>query len=492
MNYYLTYDLGTTALKTALVADNGTVICISTREYSPQMPLPGHVEMDPQEYWRAVVEGTHQVLNTSHVNSGDITAIGFSSQAQTFVPIDQFGQPLSNALVWLDNRSGEIAADWEARWLTSKQFQQTSGYAWIPPELTLFKIAWLMKHNPKIHQTWKFLCLPDWITYRLTGETVTDSVTARMGGMYNFQTNRWEIPFLDAAGIQVDQLPSVLPPGSVVGVLKSDTASQLGLKEGTRVCTGANDQLVGAIGAGNIRPGIATETTGTALAVVGTTQNLVSDPRVTVGRHAVPDIFYAMAFTNTSAILLTWFRDLCGECQVDYETFLRGIASIPPGCNGVTVLPHFMGGNPPIGNPSARGAFIGLTLSHTRAHLARAIMEACACMLKECLEPIIEHQGKITHLRSFGGAAKNDHWLQIKADMLAVPVERPVWPDTASVGAAILAATAVRQFSTLEEAVESWYQPSRIFLPDPSNYAVYQGIYERYKTYNDLIYGKKQ
>ncbi len=482
MAYYLTYDLGTTALKTALISADGRLAAAATREYTPRSPAPGQAEMEPEVYWQAVVETTRQVFAQA---GGEVLAVGFSSQGQTFIPLDRHGRPLYPAILWLDLRAREVAAEWQARWLSPARFQRMCGYAYLPAELTVFKIAWLREHHPPAHRAWKFLFLPDYILYLLTGETVTDPVLARMGGLFSLERNDWDPDLLAAAGVQREQLPAVLPPGSIAGRLTAQAAEALGLTPGIPVCTGCNDQLAGGIGAGNVRAGIISETTGTALAVIATTPALPDDPRLVVGTHAVPGLYYAMSFSNTSAVLLTWLREVCGRAGEDFADFLSGVGRIPPGSDGLTVLPHFAG-TP--ADPAARGAFVGLTLSHTRDHLARAIMEACACLLREHVEPF-EALFTVDGVRSMGGAARSDLWLQLKADLLGLPVERPACPQPANLGAAMLAAVGTGRFAHLAEAAAAWYRPAAVFTPDPTRWEIYQGVYARYRSYSQRLYG---
>jgi xylulokinase len=308
-----------------------------------------------------------------------------------------------------------------------------------------------------------------------------------MSGLFNLPLGTWDPVLLEAAEITAQQLPRVLAPGSIAGHLSPGAAEALGLPPGIPVCTGANDQLVGGLGAGNVQAGVVSETTGTALAVVASTQALLDHPRLVVGTHAVPGLFYAMADANTSAVLLTWLRDLCGRSDEDYADFLAGVADIPPGCEGLSVLPYFSGGAP--GSPQARGAFLGLGLNHTRDHLARAIMEACTCLLRELLEPFAGQAGAVSSVRSLGASAQNDLWLQMKADLLNLPVERPACRQSANLGAAMLAACAVGQFGSLAEASAAWYRPSRVFSPNPALVSVYQAVYERYQAHSRLVYG---
>lgn len=489
MSLYLTFDIGTTALKTALISDAGVALAVHTAEYTPSTPRPDWIEMPPHAYWNAAVTGAQTVLAKSRADGSSVAAIGFSSQGQTFVPLDRSGRPLYDAIVWVDNRAQEIANAWEADWLSKDEYRHISGYPWVPASLTLFKVAWLARFAPDAHKAWRFLCLPDYLIYRMTGETVTDRVIALMNGFYDLRTGDWNPKLLDAAGITSDQLPTILEPGSIGGRLTAQAAEALGVPAGTPVCVGANDQLVGAIGAGNVHPGIVTETTGTALALVATTSTLIDDTTVCVGKHAVAGLSYVLSFTNTSAIVLKWFRDMCGPGE-EYDDFLTGIASIPPGCDGLTILPHFAGGTgTPTYNSEARGAVVGLTLGHTRTHISRAIMESCACMLQECLEPVMEHGLSLDRVRSLGGAARSDAWLQMKADLLGIPVERPACSDAASVGAAALAATGVGQYSSIQEASDAWYRSLRTFEPNPEHHSVYQEVYSRYQELYRKLYG---
>lgn len=488
MPVYLTFDIGTTALKTALIDSAGRLLAVHVEEYAFHTPQADWAEMEPEAYWRAAVTGARAVLGRVQSVRSEQIIIGFSSQGQTFVPIDRKGKHLYNAIVWTDARAQSIADEWEAGQFSRDDFRRITGYPWLPAGLTVFKIAWLAREVPDAHRAWKFLCLPDYLIYRLTGETVTDHVTAQFSGIFDLQSRAWESQFLEAIGITSDQLPSVVPSGTIVGAVLPEPAAELGIPPYSKVCTGTNDQIAGALGAGNAKPGIVTETTGTALAVVATTPKLLEDRRMVVGRHAAKDRFFAMPFTITSAIVLKWFRDLCDE-NSSYDSFLEGVENIAPGCDGLTVLPHFAGTASPTFNPNARGVFAGLALGHTRAHIARAIMESCCCSLQECLEPVIEHGLNIRSVRSLGGAARSDLWLQMKADMLGIDVERPECSDAASLGAAVLAATGTGAFGSVEEASEAWYRPARVFEPNPRLYACYRDIYERYLDLYRRLYG---
>ncbi|MGD9497277.1 MAG: FGGY-family carbohydrate kinase [Armatimonadota bacterium] len=487
---YLSFDIGTTALKTALVGADGRVLALAEVEYSPSTPAPGWMEMDPEAYCNAAVRGAREVLaqaaqagEVSADRGGLVRAIGFSSQGETFIPLDARGEPLGPAIVWLDSRAHELTRRWEREWLSAERYRAICGYPWVLEGLTLFKIAWLRERAPELHRAAKFVFLPDWLIYRLTGEIATDFNIAQMSGMLDLRAGAWSEELLTAAGISTRQLPPVGAPGDAVGQVTAQAAQALGIPPGATVCLGCNDQLAGAIGAGNVRPGVVSETTGTALAVVASTPELLDDARFYVGRHAVPGLAYAMPYVNVSAAVLTWLRDLCADA--DYDALTAAAAQVPPGSDGLTVLPHFAG---TADWPQARGAMVGLTLGHGRGHIARAIMESCVCLLRELLEPIADRGIAITSIRSLGRSARSDLWLQMKANALRVPVERPACPEAASLGAAMLAATGTGRFAGIAEAADAWYRPAAAFAPDPAMVAAWEQIYGRYRELSVRLY----
>ena len=486
---YLTFDIGTTSLKTALINGPGELLAVHVEEYALETPRPDWAELDPETYWFAAKAGIEAVFEQCGKSRQDLSALGFSSQGQSFIPLDEAGNPLYNAIVWVDGRAQKIAEEWEREWLSLQEYQALSGYPSVAAGLTVFKLAWLARYEPTAHQAARFLFLPDYLIWRLTGAMATDYNLAQMSGLYDIRTGDWHPQLMEAAGITPEQLPQVLSPGTVAGELLPAVAQEWGLPAGVPVCVGCNDQLAGAVGAGNVQPGVVTETTGTALALIVSTPELLVDRTFYSGVHAVPGLFYAMPHAGTSAIVLKWLRDLAAP-GASYEEFLEGVDSVPVGCEGLTVLPHYIGSGAPEYNPRARGVFAGLTLRHERQHLVRAIMEACACLLQECLEPVQAHQLQVDAVRSLGGAARSDLWLQMKADLLGIAVERPVCSDAANLGGAMLAAVGTGQFRSLQEAAAAWYRPARTFKPDATRHTEYRQVYAKYRDLYERLYAR--
>ena len=251
------------------------------------------------------------------------------------------------------------------------------------------------------------------------------------------------------------------------------------------------DQLLGAVGAGNIAPGVVTEMTGGALAIIATVGSPRFDPlrRVPCHYHGRPDLYTLMAWNPTAGMALKWFRDEFFGAEAaaavkagrdPYDDMMARAARAPAGCNGLVMLPHLEGAACPEFNPAATGVFFGATLRHGRPHFIRALLEAVACMLRRDLALVEELGAPVQEIRSIGGGARSPLWLQIKADVLQRPITTLACEEVACLGAAMLAATAARHFAELEEAVAAMVRARHTFDPDPANAAVYEEGYRRY------------
>jgi xylulokinase len=287
-------------------------------------------------------------------------------------------------------------------------------------------------------------------------------------------------------------------PGEVIGPLSSEGAEALGLTTGALAVTWAMDQMMGALGAGNASPGIATETTGGALAIVATLDGFFLDPqrRMPTMFHARPGTYALMPWAQTAGMALKWFRDqfYALESQVAYASYFdpyllmtSQAAAVPPGSDGLVVLPHLEGAACPEFNPSARAVFYGATLRHTKAHFTRGILESVAYMLKKNLDTVEELGIPVDRIRSIGGGARSLLWLQIKADVLQKPVEAPEVEEAALLGAALLGATAAGEFSGVEDGIARMVRLRESLEPNPANAEIYAEAYGRYVELYDRL-----
>lgn len=493
--HLLSIDLGTTAVKVGLLSLSGKLVGLSEQEYILLTPGKELVELPVETYWSSILNGVQEVRRTSGVDLQSVLALSISSQGETLICVDNQGTPLRNAIVWLDARAEE-EADELAQEFTQRALLEKTGYSQMAAVWPAPKILWLKRHEPETFaKTAKFLIVKDYIVWRLSGEYLTDPSVSASTIYFDIQKKEWWPEMLTAIGVNATQLPDVASSNDVAGTILPDAAAAMGLSNETKVVVGAMDQMAAALGAGNIGPGAVTESTGTALAVIATVNKPVFDLELQVPccPHAVPDLFVLMPYSETSGILLKWFRETfpCSKSgNEEYSQLLSFAAKVDPGSDGLTALPHFTGTGFPDFNPHARGAFAGITLQHTRAHFVRSIVESVAFLLKDNIDLLVGLSVPVKAVRSLGGAARSDIWLQIKADVLNLPVEAPDCKDAASVGAAVLAGLGANIYSDFNDAVNRVVTSHRTFMPNTENSSIYGEAYEAYRSLYQRLYGR--
>lgn len=496
--FLLGIDAGTTSLKAVLFDVNGKNISSAVHEYKLLTPDADLVELDAQTYWIACKESIRRIVQTGDVNPAEIKALAVSSQGESFVPVDGKGKPLRRAIVWLDNRSQKESG------LIRKQFgadrvYHITGSPDVVPTWAATKIMWLRDNEPDIfRKVNKYLFVEDYLIYKLTGQFVAEGALYSSSLLFDINAGKWWGEMLDFIGIAPSQLPALMKSGKVVGELNPEAAEETGLCGKTVVVTGGMDQACGSIGSGNIEPGIVTEITGASLNICVTTTKPVFDPkmRIPCQYHAIPGKYICLPWCATAGMVLKWFRDEFCEtekrqalkkCSDAYELLAAQAETVKPGSEGLIMLPHLAGAMSPELDPKAKGVFYGISLSTTKAHFIRAIMESVAFMLKNNLTIIEELGIEVEEIRSLGGAAKSDLWNQIKADVTQKSLVTLNNPEAACLGAAILAGTATGIFVSIKEACKKMISVEKRFEPDLTNRKIYERTYGIYlKLYENL------
>lgn len=491
MTLLLAIDAGTTAMKAALFDQDGHMLAVDRREYTLLTPAPNRVELDPEVYWAACRAAVGNAITYSGVKPAEVQAVCISSQGETIIPLDANGRPTYNAIVWLDNRADEEAALIAERFSIA-EIQQVCGQTEISPIWPACKILWLKRHEPAaFERTARFLLVEDFLLHRLTGQYVSNMSVHSSTLFVDIRRRSWWQPMFDFIGIYPEQFGCLVEPGTKVGQLTQDAADEFGLPGGITAVTGGLDQTIGALGAGNIRPGMVSETTGSAMAMIVVTEEPVLDPgrRVPCFYHSIPGIYTLMPWCQTAGMTLRWFRDQFYSLESSqarlagrdtYDVMTESVSRVAPGCDGLIVLPHLEGASCPELNPYAKGVFFGVTLRHTRAHFVRGIMEAVAFMLKRNLELVQALGVSVLRVRSLGGGARNPDWLQIKADVLEMPVETVENQEAALLGAAIMAGVGIGLVPDIETGVKKMVRLGRRIEPLSRNAAVYRKAYARY------------
>jgi sugar (pentulose or hexulose) kinase len=497
---FLGIDAGTTSLKAGLFDERGNARALVNEEYSLVTPVADQAEIDPEEYWRACVNAVRRALSKANAPRDEIVGIGVSSQGETTIAVDANGRALRRALVWLDNRASDQARQIAERF-DLKSVYEITGDPEIVPTWTACKILWLKQNEPEVFQSaHKFILVEDFLLHRLTGRFATDGAVACTSMLWDIRRGTWWNEMLDFIGITPAKLSEPVLPGEIVGTLTRDAAEALGLSPRVRVVGCGMDQAAGAVGAGNLHPGVISETTGAALAIQATipAPNLDPTGRLPVYVHAVRDAFLFVPVCNTGGMALRWFRDQFAQEEMraareqnrDAYDLLGELAqTIEPGCEGLTMLPHLAGAFSPEYNLEARGVFYGFTLRHTKAHFVRAIMESIAFMLKRNLDVMQSLGVNVREVRSTGGGAKSPLWLQIKADVLGVPVMTLEQEDTAVLGDAILASVACGAHKNLDAACVAMVRLRGRIEPTIATRARYDEAFARYLAVYERLFG---
>jgi len=452
MSHLLGIDLGTSSVKAVLIDEHGRVAAVAQKEYGIDTPQPTWAEQDPDMWWQSTCAVVSQAVRDGGIGVDDVKAIGFSGQMHGAVFLDRGGSPLRPAIIWADQRSAEqcrriydvVGRDRLAE-LTCNP---------VAPGFMAASMLWLKENEPDTFKRVHQVLLPkDYIRYRMTGQFASEPSDAASTLLFDTKNRTWSQELLDLLDLPRDILPAVIHSWSVAGDLPQEAAAELGLSAGTPVTAGGGDQPIAAIANGVVEPGLLLATIGTG----GQLFTPLAEPaydaelRTHTFCHAVPETWFIMGAMLSAGLSLKWFRDNVAD-GVPYEQISEEAANVPPGSDGLIFLPYLVGERTPHMDPKATGCFVGLTLRHTRAHMARAIMEGVAFAMRDSLE-IFRELGVTYHKAiASGGGAKSPVWRQIQADVFGVDLITVSVAEQAGVGAALLAGVGVGVFQDVAEA----------------------------------------
>jgi xylulokinase len=491
MGLLLGVDAGTTSLKVGLFDDTGAERAVAVEEYSLQTPEPSRAEMDPHLYWSSLVGAVRRALVQARARPADVEAMAVSSQGETVIPVSASGVALGPAIVWLDNRAVAEARELAAQ-LDAGAVYAATGVPTMVPTWPACKLLWWKRHDPDLFRSSAhFLLVEEFLLQRLTGRFVSEAGVQSSSLLYDIAHHAWWQPMFDILGISPSRLGDLVAPGTVVGSLTSEAADALGLTTSVRVVAGGMDQGAGAVGVGNFAPGLLSESTGGALAVQASLDRPDRDGsgRIPVYVHSAPGTYLYCPVCPTGGMALTWFRDRFGQPELArersegvsaYDMLTEMAAEVPPGADGIIMLPHLSGAFSPEYEPAARGVFFGFTLGHGREHFVRAILEGVTFTLRRNLELLQGIGASAAEVRSHGGGARSPLWNQIKADVCSLPVVTLQGTEAAVRGDAMLAGVASGSFGDLGQACSAAVRPEARYQPDLETHPAYETTYRRY------------
>ena len=483
MTAVLGIDTSTTATKAVLVGDDGGVLGIGTSEYGYDVPRPLWSEQDPELWWTATGNAVRSVLGSAGVAAEDVAAVGLTGQMHGLVLLDASDRVLRPAILWNDQRTAaECDAIREAvgpeRLVAITGNDALTGF-------TAPKLVWVRDHEPDVWARASHVLLPkDFVRLRLTGEHAMDKADGAGTILFDLAARDWSREVVDALRIPEAWLPQTFEGPAVTGRVSEAAAAATGLRAGTPVVAGGGDQSANAVGVGVVDPGTVALSLGTSGVVFAATDAPIVEPhgRVHAFCHAVPDRWHLMSVMLSAAGSYRWFRDTVAPGE-DFGALAAAAGDVPPGSDGLLFLPYLTGERSPHPDPLARGAFVGLTVTHDRRHLTRSVLEGVAFGLRDGLD-LMTAAGmpSPSTIRASGGGIASPVWRQILADVLEAEIATVATTEGAAYGAAVLAAVGAGWFERVADATEAWVSTTVVASagPDVPTYR------ERHARYREL------
>ncbi len=484
MSVLLGIDLGTSSLKAMLLDTRHGPLAVCAQSYPVEIPRPGWAEQNPETWWKALKVCLNRLREQEPAAFPAICAIGLSGQMHGLVLTDQAGNPLRNAILWLDQRS--VTQVEEISLLLPPEEMGSIFRNRVSTGFALPSLLWVREREPELLSSAAYLLCPkDFLRLRLTGQAGTDPSDASSTCLFATAEGDWAWQVLDSLHLPPHLFPAVGSSLEVAGTVTSACARETGLPAGIPVVFGCGDHSAQSIGCGAIREGAIIANIGTAGQVSAFSALPRYDLRLRTNTfcHAVPGAFTVFGATLSAGLSLRWARDQLFSLE-DFHQVDREAAPVPPGSEGLIWLPYLSGERTPHMDSRATGAFFGVRLAHGRGHFLRAILEGVAFSLRDCLDLLLELGIAGETVLASGGGASSPLWLQILADVF----ERPVCPtavrEQACLGACLLAGTGTGHFSSLEEACARFCTSGReTYRPDPARSALYR---ERQEIFRQL------
>lgn len=492
-SYLISVDGGTESARAALFTLDGKMVASRAVSYALRHPRPGWAEQDPNEWWAAHVAAVRATIAAAGVSADEIIGISGEFTSCSVVVMDEHFQPLRPAIIWMDVR----AAD-QARRIAASGFDalKYNGYGNVSAEWMPCKALWVKENEPEVWARATYVGeYNDWFMQRLTGEWAGSINNVSIRWYYDRHQGGFPRAFYEGIGLGdiLDKFPTrILDLGQIVGTLRADVAAEMGLNAGIPVGQGGADALVAMIGLGVVEPGKMAFITGSSHLHLGQSAHQFHGKGI-FGAYTdgvIPGLYVVEGGQISTGSVVRWFKDnFCGsysqkaaELGSDvYALLNEDAAKIAPGSDGLIVLDYWQGNRTPLVDPEARGMMWGFTLSHTPAHVFRAIIEGIAYGTEHILRTMRQHGYEVTELTATGGPTKSPLWMQIHADVSNVPIVFTEAGEAAALlGAAALAAVAAGAYPTVADAAHAMVRTTGRVEPNPQAHAEYQFYVEKY------------
>ena len=471
-------DIGTTGYKLTVFDENGDQLGKAYRDYPVRRAVSGH-ETDIS----AMMESVFAVIGEMAARYPDIAGIGVTSFGETFVMTDGAGEPLHNAMLYTDPRGAEECAEL-IRKLGADHIAEVTGLA--PHEMySIAKMMWIKRRQPEVFAAAKRIHLiEDFVVWHLTHKAQIDYSLATRTMAFDIRTLTWSREIFDAAGIDVSLMSEPVPTGTRAGNITPEAARKTGLSKGCVIVSVSHDQVAAAVGAGAFDGSVAVDGAGTVECLTPIYDSLpdidvMKKGFFSVVPYVIPGKYVAYAFSYTGGALIQWAMETFGKGETN-ASMEQAYGRDEP--TGLLVLPHFAGAATPYMDTGSKGAILGLTTATTAAEIYRACMEGVACEMRLNYEALSKSGIHFTRLNATGGGAKSRVWMQMKADILNLPITALKTADAGTVGSAMLTGIAVGLFRDLDDAAARMVQEMETYAPRAEMHEKYMKIYERYRA----------
>jgi xylulokinase len=471
-------DIGTTSTKVVLTDTVGHLLAEASQSVDLHSRQATWAEEDPDQWWRNVCSLIPQLLKKARVEPGEVVAVGVSGMVPTLILLGADGRVLRPSIQQNDARAvDEIEA--QKQQTQEADILSRTGSA-ITQQSIGPKLLWLRRHEPEVMDGARHLMGSyDYIVHRLTGEFSCERNWALESGLFDLHREDWDDALLALAGIDRTWLGAVHWPAEIAGRLSAQAANQTGLKTGTPVVAGSADHIASAFSAGLRQEGDLLVKLGGAGDILFSLDQAETDARLFLDYHVIPGKFLINGCMASSGSVIRWFRDQFAP-DSDYADLDGEAATIPAGSDGLVLLPYFLGEKTPLNDPYARGTIVGLTLSHTRAHVYRSVLEGISFGFKHHLAVLAEHNRLPRRVRITNGGAHSALWRQITADVLGLPLEQIAHHPGSSLGAAFVAGKGIGAFQDWSE-IEKFVRVDSVTEPRLADHDRYQDLFGVYR-----------
>ena len=502
-------DIGTTGCKCTVFDEDGKELGKAYRDYPVKRSVNGH-EIDVE----ALMEGVYEVISKMASQYDDIAGIGVTSFGETFVMLDEAGNPLAHAMLYTDPRGAEECKELVDAFGGGRAGEEAIARITgvVPHEMYgLPKMMWQKKHNPETFAKCKrILQMEDYVVYKLTGNAMIDYSLATRSMGFDINKLTWSKEIFDVAGIDVSLMSKPCPTGTDAGVITKEASEKTGLSADTHMVCISQDQVAAAVGAGAFSGDVGVDGAGTVQCLTPIFDKIpnvldMMDGKYVIVPYVVPGKYVTYAFSYTGGALMQWCTDtitkkekeLAKECGISVNEYLekqyveqRQVDGIDDdGPSGMLVLPHFAGAATPYMDTGSKGAVIGMTTATTCADIYRGCMEGITYEMYLNYKNVLKAGALPKKLHATGGGAHSAVWMQMKADMLGIPIVALKTVDAGTVGSAMLTGIAMGVFKDLDDATEKMVDETKVYEPRAEYHDKYMAVFEKYEKVYEAVRG---